>query len=168
MYLNTRNTVYEVEINGDGTLKICINGEPVKNAGRMIASMGGVDAVKARLETVKRERVKPAPIDRSAEISAARKTVKQSDAPALDLIEALKVIAKDSRDFGDADLNATLTGDNALTRALLAFGGAYSFSLYESGELVIKYDNGRRFTFNDRRSELRDTRPVKSIINEEE
>lgn len=139
-------------------------GEPVKNAGRMIASMGGIEAVKARLETERRERVKPVPVDHSAEVAAARETCKRADSTAIELVEALQIIALRERNFGDSDINSVLTGDNALVRALLAFGGSYNYTLYDNGELVIKYDDGRRFTFNDRLSHLHKTRTVKSII----
>lgn len=46
--LKTKSATYDVVKNEDGTLTITSGKSPVRNAGQMIMSMGGVDALLAR------------------------------------------------------------------------------------------------------------------------
>lgn len=54
-------------------------------------------------------------------------------------------------------------GENALTAALLNFGGSFTFTPFDNAEIVIKFDNGSRYS-TSRKSHLQNTGRISEII----
>lgn len=167
MYLKTNTQTYIVTEREDGTLNITdLRGKPVKNAGLLIASIGGIEAVKARLtaelpqaDTAAREAREAAKAEAIAE---ARRTISNPHASAAELLRAAKVFSKA---YGmSPEIDKIFLGENELSAKLLAYGGGYNFTTYENGETVVKFDNGERFSTLDRNSKIKNARYICEIV----
>lgn len=170
-YLITNKAHYEVIDNGE-TLEIHKVGctEKFKAAGYLIKSLGGIDAVRERLITA--EEYGKIKAEREAR-AAASKTAAETKEEKLDVLLAnSNSNAKEILSATVAALNSengwmiadkVFSRDNALTAALLNFGGSFTFTAFDNGEIIVKFDNGSRFS-TSRKSHLQNTGRIFEII----
>lgn len=167
MYLTTNTQTYIVTEREDGTLAITdLCGKSIKNAGLLIASIGGIEAVKVRLTAELPQADKAAREAREAAkaeaIAEARQIIKNPHASAAELLRAAKVLSKA---YGmSPELDKIFGSANELSAKLLAYGGGYNFNTYDNGETLVKFANGKRFSTVDRNSRFADTRSLREIV----
>ena len=171
MYLITNKNHFTVTDNGE-TLEIRKVGhtEIFKDAGYLILSLGGIDAVRAKLiseeeyEKIKEDRKVAA----EAREAAAEEKEDRLDAILADTNSTAKeilaaTIAALNSENGWFIADKVFGGENALTAALLNFGGSFTFTPFDNAEIVIKFDNGSRYS-TSRKSHLKNTGRIAEII----
>lgn len=141
-----------------------------KDAGYLILSLGGIDAVRAKL--ISEEEYEKIKADRKV-AAEAREAAAEAKEDRLDAILAdTNSTAKEILAATIAALNSengwfiadkVFGGENALTAALLNFGGSFTFTPFDNGEIVIKFDNGSRYS-TSRKSHLQNTGRIAEII----
>lgn len=169
-YLITNKAHYAVNDNGE-TLEIYKVGCKVqfKDAGMLISSLGGIDGVREKLITEEEYLKSKAEKEAAAEErkSAAEQKedalfalLKNPEATAKEILSAIRqALTKENGWL----ICSAFEGDNALTAALLNYGGSFTFTPYNNGEIVIKFDDGRRFS-TSRRSQFKDTGMIAEVL----
>ena len=170
-YLITNKSHYEVIDNGEALeIRKVGHTEIFKDSGYLILSLGGIDSVRKKL--ISEEEYKKIKADRKAN-AEAREAEAEAKEEKLDLLLAdTAATAKEILTATIAVLNSengwfiadkVFGGENALTAALLNYGGAFTFTPFDNGEIVIKFDNGSRYS-TSRRSHLQNTGRISEII----
>ena len=170
-YLITNSSHYEIIDNGEALeIRKVGHTETFKDAGYLILSLGGIDAVREKLIT--EEEYQKIKADREA-AAEAREAAAEAKEENLDLLLAdTAATAKEILAATIAALNnkngwfiadKVFGGENALTAALLNYGGSFAFTPFDNGEIVIKFDNGGRYS-TSRRSHLKNTGRISDII----